>query len=39
MPFLGKFSQKIQNCFFRKKYDTKTISNIQNSMVVLILPA
>ena len=35
--FLGKFGLKIQNCFFKVKFDTKTNLNMQNSMVVSIL--
>ena len=30
--------QKFQNCLFKVKLDTKTNSNMQNSMVVSILP-
>ena len=33
---LGKFGPKIQNCLFKVKFDTKTNSNMQNSMVVSI---
>ena len=34
---MGKFAPKIQNCLFKVKFDTKTNSNLQNSMVVYIL--
>ena len=34
---MEKFCPKIQNCLFKVKFDTKTNSNIQNSMVVSIL--
>ena len=34
--FLGKFGPKIQNCLFKVKFDTKTNSHMQNSMVVSI---
>ena len=36
-PFLGKFYPEIQNCLFKVKFDTKSSSNMQNSMVVTIL--
>ena len=36
-PFLDKFCSKIQNCVFKVKFNTKTNSNTQNSMVVFIL--
>ena len=35
--FWPKFGPKIQNCLFKEKFDTKTNSNMQNSMVVSIL--
>ena len=37
ISFLGKFGPKTPNCFFKVKFDTKTNSNMQNSMVVSIL--
>ena len=33
----GKFGPKAQSCLFKVKFDTKTSSNMQNSMVVSIL--
>ena len=33
-PFLGKFGPKDQNRQFKLKFGNKTISNVQNSMVV-----
>ena len=35
--FLEKSGPKIQTCLFKVKVDTKTNSNMQNSMVVSIL--
>ena len=34
--FLGKFGPKNQNCQFKLKFGTYTISNMQNSLVVFI---
>ena len=34
---LGKVGPKIGNCFFKVNFDTKTNSNMQNSMVLSIL--
>ena len=35
--FFGKIGPKIQNCFLKVKFDRKTNSNMQISMVVSIL--
>ena len=37
ISFLSKFGPTIQNCLFRVKFDTKTNSNMQSSMVVSLL--
>ena len=34
IPFLGKFGQNNQNCWFKLKFGTKINSNMQNSTVV-----
>ena len=33
---MGKFTPKIQNCLFKVKFDTKTDSNMQNSIAVFL---
>ena len=35
IPFLGKFSPRDQNHLFNMKFDTKTNSNVLNSMMAL----
>ena len=40
ISFLGKFGPKIQKCYFRVGFDTKTMQgskNMQNSVVISIL--
>ena len=38
IPFLGKVGQKKQNCQFKLKFGTETLSHIQNSMVMFTFP-
>ena len=37
VSFLGKFGSEIQNCLFKVRFDSKTNSNMQNSMAASIL--